>query len=69
MKAKIRFEWLFMDTIPATSFKILTKETNFSNYHLIVDAYFNIPKLHGMESITTEEVMNKLYMFQYIFGK
>ena len=33
------------------------------------DAYSKIPKLYGMEKITTEEVMDKLDMFQSRFGK
>ena len=41
---------------------------NFSNYLLIVDTYSNIPKLYGMDKITIEEVMDKLDMFQSIFG-
>ena len=36
---------------------------------LIIDAYSNIPKLYGTEKITTEEVMNKLNIFQSRFGK
>ena len=28
-----------------------------------------LPRLYGIESITTEEVMDKLYMFQAISGK
>ena len=43
--------------------------TIFSNYLLIVDAYSKIPKLYGMDNITTEEVMDKLDMFQSRFGK
>ena len=31
--------------------------------------YSKIPKFYGMERITTEEVMDKLYMFQARFGK
>ena len=31
--------------------------------------YYNITKCHGIENITTEEVMDKLDMFQEIFGK
>ena len=58
-----------MDIISATSSKSLTKDTNFANYLLIVDAYSNIKKLHGMEDITNEEFMDKLDMFQEIFGK
>ena len=58
-----------MDIIPTTSSKGLTSETTFSNYILIVDAYSKIPKLYGMERITAEEGMDKLDMFQAIFGK
>ena len=36
---------------------------------LIVDAYSKIPKLYGMKKITTEELMDKLDMFQSRFGK
>ena len=36
---------------------------------LIVDAYSKIPKLYGMENITTAEVMDKLDIFQSRFGK
>ena len=49
--------------------KVLTKYTTFDHYLLIVDAYFKIPKLYGMENITAEWVMEKLDMFQAIFGK
>ena len=45
------------------------QQHNFSNYLVIVDAYYKIPKLYGMENITTAEVMDKLDMFQSIFGK
>ena len=34
-----------------------------------MNAYYKIPKLYGIENITTEEVMDKLDMFQEIFGK
>ena len=44
-------------------------DTTFSNYLFIVDAYSKIPKLYGMENITTAEVMEKLDMFQPRFGK
>ena len=47
----------------------LNSGTHFSNYLLIVDAYSKIPKIYGMEKITTEEVMDKLDMFQSRFGK
>ena len=39
LKPKAPCKWVFMDIIPATSPKLLTSETNFSNYILIVDAY------------------------------
>ena len=58
-----------MDTIPSTSSKNITKYTKFYNYLFIVDTYFKLPKLDGMENITTEEVMDKLDMFQARFGK
>ena len=58
-----------MDIIPSTSPKRLTSDTTFSNYILIVFAYSMIPKLYGMEKITTEEVMDKLDILQYRFGK
>ena len=69
LKPKERFKWVFMDIVPSTAPKILTSDTTFSNYFLIVDAYSNIPKKIGMGKITTEEVMDKLDMFQSRFGK
>ena len=57
-----------MNIIPSTAPKSLTSDTTVSNYLLIVDAYSKIPKLYGMENITTEEVMEKLDMFQSGFG-
>ena len=53
-----------MDIIPSTSPKILTNDTIFSNYILFVDDYSKSPKLYGKEKITTEEVMDKVDMFQ-----
>ena len=58
-----------MDIIPSTAPKSQTSDTTFSNYLLIVDAYYKITKLYGMEKITTEEVMDRLDMFQSRFGK
>ena len=58
-----------MDIIPSTAPKSLTSDTTFSNSLLIVDAYSKIPKRYGMDKITTEEVMNKLDMFQSRFVK
>ena len=34
-----------------------------------MDTYYKIPKFYGMENITTEEVMEKLDMFQSRFGE
>ena len=59
---------VFIDIILATAPKCLTSDTTLSNYLLIVDAYYNISKLYGMDKITTEEVMDELDMFQSIFG-
>ena len=69
LKPKAPFKWVFMDIVPSTAHKSLTSDTTFSNYLLIVDAYSKIPKLYAMEKITTEEVMEKLDMFQSRSGK
>ena len=69
MKPKTPFKWVFMNIIPAISYKILTKDTTFNNYLLIVDFYSKLPELYRMENITTEEVTENIYMFQEIFGK
>ena len=69
LNPKATFKWSFMDIIPSTATKSLTCDTTFSNYLLIVYAYFKIPKLYDMENIKTEEVMYKLDMFQSRFGK
>ena len=69
LNPKAPFKWVFMDIIPSTSPKSLTSDTTFSKYLFIVDAYSNIPKHYVMEKITTEEVMDKLDMFQSRFGK
>ena len=58
-----------MDIIPSTAPKILTNDTTFYSYLLIVDAYSKITKLYGMEKITTQQIMNKLDMSQSRFGK
>ena len=68
LKPKTPFKWVFVDIIPAVSSKSLTKDTNFSHYLLIVDAYSKITKLYGMKNITTEEVIENLDMFQARFG-
>ena len=56
-----------MDIISATAPKRLTTEITFSKHILIFDAYSKIPELYGMDRITTEEVMDKFDIFQYIF--
>ena len=68
LKPKAPFKWFLMNIIPSTSTKHLTSDTTFSNYLLIVDTYSKIPKLHGMEKIAAEEVMDKLDMVQSRFG-
>ena len=60
LNSKLLFKWVFMDIIPSTSPKRLTSDTTFSKYLSIVDAYSKIPKLYGMEKISTEEVMDKM---------
>ena len=69
IKVKGDFQVGFMDIIPATAPKGLTSQTTLSNYFLIVDSYSKISQIYGMERITTEEVMDKLDMFQSIFEK
>ena len=69
LKPKAPLKRVLMDIIPSTIPKSLTSDTTFSNYLLIVDAYSKIPKLYGMEKITTEEVMDKLDMLQPRFSK
>ena len=69
LEAKAPFKWVFMDIIPSTAPESLTNGTNFKNHLSNVDAYSKIPKLYGMENITTAEVMDKLDMFQSRFGK
>ena len=58
-----------MGIISATSSKNLAKQTTFANYLLILNAYSRIQKLYGMENITTEEVMDRQYVFQERFVK
>ena len=69
LKPKAPFKCIFLDIIPSTAPKSFTIDTTFSNYLLIVDAYSKIQKLYGMNNIRTEEVMDKLDMFQSRFGK
>ena len=69
LKPKAPYIWAFMDIIPSTAPFVLTSDTIFFNYLLILDAYSKTTKLYGMEKFSTEEVMDNLDMFQSIFGK
>ena len=69
LKPKSLLKWVFMDIIPSTSQKSLTSDTTFSNHLLIVNTNSKIPKLYGMEEISTKEVMDKVDMFQTRSGK
>ena len=69
LKLESPFKLVFMYIIPSTASKSLTSDTTFSNYILIFDVYSKITKLYGMDKIITEEVMEKLDMFQSRFGK
>ena len=69
LNPKLPFKWVFMDIIPSTEPRCLKSDTTFFSYLLIVDAYSKIQKLYGMEKITTEEVLDKLDMFQFRFGQ
>ena len=53
LKPKAPFKWVFMDIVTSTAPKSLTSDTTFSNQLLFVDVYSKIPKLYGMEKITT----------------
>ena len=58
-----------MDIIWSIASKILEKTLLLINYHLIVDAYSKFTRIYGMESMSAEDIMDKLYMFQAISGK
>ena len=58
-----------MYIIPDIYSKHLTEETTFTYYLLFADTYSKITNFYGMESFITEEVMDKLDMFQSIFWK
>ena len=44
LKPKAPFKWVFIDIIPSTAPKILSSDTTFTKYILIVDAHSKIPK-------------------------
>ena len=69
LNPKASLKWFFIDTITSTAPKRLTRNTTFYNYLLIVDTYYKTPKLYGTEKIFTEEVMDKLDIFQSRFRK
>ena len=69
IKPKSPFKWVFMDIIPSTAPKQITSDTKISNYLLIVDADSKIIKIYAMEKISTEELMDKLDMFQVRYEK
>ena len=69
LEPKAPFRWVLLDIFPSTAPKFLTSDTDFSYFLLIVDTCSNIPKFYGMEKIATEEVIDKLDMFQSIFRK
>ena len=69
LNPKAPFNQFFYYIISSAAPKSLTSKTAFSNDILTVDAYSKIPKLYVREKITTEEVMDKLDMFQSRFGQ
>ena len=69
LKPKVPFKWVFMDIISSTSPKILTIETTFSNYLLIVDAYSKIPKLYGIEKSQQKKLWTNWICFNPDFKK
>ena len=62
-------EIVFMDIIPSPCKKGLTAASTFQNYLLVVDAYSRMPRLYGLEELTTEAVMDALDVFVAEFGK
>ena len=58
-----------MGIIPSIAPIFLKSDKKNLNYLLIVDAYSKIRKLYVMEKITTENVTDKLDMFQSRSGK
>ena len=69
MKTKAPLKWVLWILLQQHHQNSLISEITFSNYRLIVYAYSKIPKIYGKEIITTEEMMDKLDMFQPRFGK
>ena len=69
LKPKVPFKWVFMHIIPVTVLKHFIDKTAIFNYLSIVDKYSKTTKLYGTERITTEEVMDKLDIFQPRFRK
>ena len=69
LQPKTPLKCVFVYIITSIAFKSLTKDTTSDNYLLIVDAYSKLPRLYGMESITTEDIMDKLDTFQSRFGE
>ena len=63
LKPKASFKWVFINIIPGAAPKVLTRETTFSNYLWIFDAYSKVPILYDIDRITIEEVIDKLDMF------
>ena len=69
LKPKLPFKFFLPDIFPSIAPNVLASETTFSNDLLIFGVHFKITKLYGTEKITTEEVMDKIDMFQSRFGK
>ena len=69
LKPKAPFKWGFMDIVPSTAPRSLTSDTIFFWLTFNCRCILQDEKLYGTEKITTEEVMDKLDMFQSRFGK
>ena len=76
-KSWIKYTTKYQDTLQGSIhghntsfiFQELNKKHQHFYCHLIVDSYSTLPIFYGMENITTEEVMDKLDIFQDRFGK
>ena len=68
LNPKAPFKWVFMDRITSTAPKSLTSDTTFSNYLLIVEAYFKFQNFMVWRK-SQEKKLDKRDMFQSTFGK
>ena len=64
MNTNTPLKLVFMDIIPTIYFKIPTKDTDFTNHLIIVEAYSKTTKLYGMEI----PPLRKSWKVRYVLG-